>query len=164
MLPLGTSAVTVGFGFLIALDSPPLDLRSEPALIPLAHAVVAVPFVVRSMVPVLRSIDPQLREAAAVLGAAPGRVWREIDLPMVRRAVAVATGFALAVSLGEFGATVFIARPDYPTIPVAIYRFLGRPGALNLGQAMALSTLLMALTATAILAVERVRVRDLGDF
>lgn len=164
MLPLGTSAVTVGFGFLIALDQPPLDLRSEPVLIPIAHAVVAIPFVVRSMVPVLRSIEPRLREAAAVLGAAPGRVWREIDLPMVRRAVAVAAGFAVAVSLGEFGATVFIARPDYPTIPVAIYRFLGRPGALNLGQAMALSTVLMLLTAGAILAVERVRVRDLGDF
>ncbi len=164
MLPLGTSAVTVGFGFLIALDKPPLDLRSEPVLIPIAHAVVAIPFVVRSVVPVLRSIDPRLREAASVLGAAPGRVWREVDLPMVRRGFAVAAGFALAVSLGEFGATVFIARPDYPTIPVAIYRFLGRPGTLNFGQAMALSTILMALTATAILAVERVRVRDLGDF
>lgn len=164
MLPLGTSAVTVGFGFLIALDEPPLDLRSKPILIPIAHAVVAVPFVVRSVVPVLRSIDPHLREAAAMLGAAPGRVWREIDLPMVRRAFAVAAGFAIAVSLGEFGATVFIARPDYPTVPVAIYRFLGRPGAANFGQAMALSTILMALTAVAMLAVERVRVRDLGDF
>lgn len=164
MLPLGTSAVTVGFGFLIALDAPPLDLRSKPILIPIAHAVVAIPFVVRSVVPVLRSIDPRLREAAAMLGAAPGRVWREIDLPMVRRAFAVAAGFAIAVSLGEFGATVFIARPDYPTIPVAIYRFLSRPGELNFGQAMALSTILMLLTAAAILAVERVRVRDLGDF
>lgn len=164
MLPLGTSAVTVGFGFLIALDEPPLDLRSKPILIPIAHAVVAIPFVVRSVVPVLRSIDPRLRDAAATLGASPGRVWREIDLPMVRRAFAVAAGFAIAVSLGEFGATVFIARPDYPTIPVAIYRFLGRPGEMNFGQAMALSTILMVLTASAILAVERVRVRDLGDF
>jgi len=164
MLPLGTSAVTVGFGFLIALDEPPLDLRSKPILIPIAHAVVAIPFVVRSVVPVLRSIDPRLRDAAATLGASPGRVWREIDLPIVRRAFAVAAGFAIAVSLGEFGATVFIARPDYPTIPVAIYRFLGRPGEMNFGQAMALSTILMVLTASAILAVERVRVRDLGDF
>ena len=163
MLPLGTSAVTVGFGFLIALDDPPLDLRSSPALIPIAHAVVAIPFVVRAVAPVLRSIDPRLREAAAVLGAAPRRVWREIDLPIVRRALAVAAGFAVAVSLGEFGATMFIARPDYPTVPIAIYRFLGRPGGLNLGQAMALSTVLMVLTASAILAVERVQVREMGE-
>lgn len=163
MLPLGTSAVTVGFGFLIALDRPPLDLRSEPILIPIAHAVVAIPFVVRAVAPALRSIEPRLREAAGVLGASPLRVWREVDLPIVRRALAVGAGFALAVSLGEFGATAFIARPDYPTVPIAIFRFLGRPGSGNFGQAMAMSTILMVLTAVAILAVERVRVRDLGD-
>jgi thiamine transport system permease protein len=157
MLPLGTSAVTVGFGFLIALDQRPLDLRTSVLLIPLAHAIVAVPFVVRAMVPVLRSIDPRLRDAAAVLGASPARVWREVDLPVVRRAMAVAAGFAAAVSLGEFGATLFIARPDRPTIPVAIYRLLGRPGSANFGQAMALSTVLMVVTALAVLLVEWLR-------
>jgi thiamine transport system permease protein len=157
MLPLGTSAVTVGFGFLIALDQPPLDLRTSVMLVPIAHAIVAIPFVVRAMVPVLRSIDPRLRDAAAVLGASPRRVWREVDFPVVARAVAVAAGFAAAVSLGEFGATLFIARPDTPTIPVAIYRLLGRPGSANFGQAMALSTVLMIVTAAAVLVVERVR-------
>ena len=74
MLPLGTSAVTVGFGFLITLDPPPLDLRTSVLLIPLAHSLVALPFVVRAVAPVIRSIDPRLREAAAVLGAlAPPR-------------------------------------------------------------------------------------------
>jgi thiamine transport system permease protein len=116
-----------------------------------------VPFVVRAMVPVLRSIDPRLRDAAAVLGASPARVWREVDLPVVRRAMAVAAGFAAAVSLGEFGATLFIARPDRPTIPVAIYRLLGRPGSANFGQAMALSTVLMVVTALAVLLVEWLR-------
>lgn len=90
MLPLGTSAVTVGFGFLIALDSPPLDLRSSWILVPLAQALVGVPFVVRTMLPVLRAVDDRLREAAAVLGASPLRAWREVDLPLVRRAVLVA--------------------------------------------------------------------------
>ncbi len=157
MLPLGTSAVTVGFGFLISLDHRPLDLRTSVWLIPIAHAVVAIPFVVRSMVPVLRSIDPKLRDAARVLGAPPARVWREIDLPVVLRAMAVAAGFAAAISLGEFGATVFIARPNTPTIPVAIYRLLGRPGDANFGEAMALSTILMLVTALTVLAVERAR-------
>ena len=110
MLPLGVSAVTVGFGFVIALDSPPLDLRSSPVLVPIAQALVATPFVIRLMVPVLESIDPRLRQAAAVLGATPRRVWREVDLPIAFRALTAAAGFAFAVSLGEFGATVFVAR------------------------------------------------------
>jgi thiamine transport system permease protein len=163
-LPLGVSAVTVGFGFLIALDHPPLDLRSSPWLVPIAQALVAIPFVVRSVTPVLRSIDPRLREAAATLGASPGRIWREVDLPIAARAGLVAAGFAFAISLGEFGATIFIVRPDHPTLPVEIYRLLGQPGALNFGAAMAASVILMALTAVTVLAIERFRVGSLGSF
>ncbi|MDF9815964.1 thiamine transport system permease protein [Streptomyces sp. SPB162] len=163
MLPLGTSAVTVGFGFLITLDEPPLDLRSTWLLVPLAQALVGVPFVVRTMLPVLRAVDQRLREAAAVLGASPWRAWREVDLPLVRRALLIAAGFAFAVSLGEFGATVFIARPDNPTLPVAVARLLGRAGELNYGQAMALSTVLMLVCAGALLALERLRTDRSGS-
>ncbi len=164
MLPLGVSAVTVGFGFLIALDKPPLDLRQSWILVPLAQALVGAPFVVRTMLPVLRAVDVRLREAAAVLGAAPWRVWREVDLPLVRRALLVAAGFAFAVSLGEFGATVFIARPDNPTLPVAVARLLSRPGDLNYGQAMALSTILMVVCAAALILLERLRTDRTGEF
>ncbi|MFI8994096.1 ABC transporter permease [Streptomyces sp. NPDC053542] len=164
MLPLGVSAVTVGFGFLISLDEPPLDLRASWWLVPLAQALVGVPFVVRTMLPVLRAVDGRLREAAAVLGATPWQVWREVDLPLVRRALLIAAGFAFAVSLGEFGATVFIARPDQPTLPVAVARLLGRAGELNYGQAMALSTILMVVCAGALLALERVRTDRTGEF
>ncbi len=164
LLPLGVSAVTIGFGFLIALDRPPVDLRASPVLIPIAHALVAAPFVARVLIPVLRSIDQRLREAAALLGASPARVWREVDLPIVARALLVAAGFAFAISLGEFGATIFIARPDYPTLPVIIFRLLGQPGALNFGAAMAASVILMAVTAAAIFAIERFRFADIGEF
>lgn len=164
MLPLGVSAVTVGFGFLITLDEPPLDLRGSWLLVPLAQALVGVPFVVRTMLPVLRAVDERLREAAAVLGASPWRVWREVDLPMVRRALLIAAGFAFAVSLGEFGATVFIARADNPTLPVAVARLLGRPGEINYGQAMALSTILMVVCAVALLVLERLRTDRSGEF
>ncbi|WP_435797680.1 ABC transporter permease [Streptomyces klenkii] len=164
MLPLGTSAVTVGFGFLISLDEPPLDLRASWILVPLAQALVGVPFVVRTVLPVLRAVDARLREAAAVLGASPLRAWREVDLPLVGRALGVAAGFAFAVSLGEFGATVFIARPDSPTLPVAVARLLGRPGELTYGQAMALSTILMLVCAAALLVLERIRTDRTGEF
>lgn len=160
MLPLGTSAVTLGFGMLVALDRP-IDLRTSLWLVPMAHALVGIPFVVRSAVPILRSIRQDLREAAALLGASPERVWREVDLPIVSRAVAVGAGFALAVSLGEFGATTFLALPDAPTLPVAIFRLLGQPG--TLGSALALATVLMVLTTLAIVVVERLRVPG-GDW
>ncbi len=164
MLPLGTSAVTLGLGFIVALNRPPLDLRASPVLLPLAHTLVALPFVVRSLVPALRSIRPRLRQAAAVLGASPARVWREVDLPLVGRAVLVAATFAFTISLGEFGATAVIARPEHPTVPIAIYRFLSLPGALNYGQALALSTILMVVCTAGILAIERFRVADVGEF
>jgi len=154
MLPLGASAVMLGFGFVIAFDDPPLDLRGSPWLVPVAQSLVAAPFVVRILAPALRSVDERLHEAAAVLGASPARVRREIDLPLVLRALGVAAGFAFAISLGEFGATVFVARADWPTVPVAIFQFLGRPGAVNQGMAAALAVVLMALTAAAALAAD----------
>jgi len=163
MLPLGTSAVTIGFGFLVAFDSP-IDLRTSPILIPLAHSLIAIPFVVRTVVPVMRAIRRRLREAARVLGATPLRAWKEIDLPLIARSGLVAAGFAFAISLGEFGATAFLVRPERPTLPVAIFRLLGRPGELNFGRAMALSTILMVLTAFSIMAIERFRVGDTGEF
>jgi thiamine transport system permease protein len=163
-LPLGVSAVTVGFGFLIALDRAPFDFRGSSWLIPIAQAIVAVPFVVRIVTPVLRAIDPRLREAAATLGASPARVWREVDLPIAARALLVAAGFAFAISLGEFGATVFIVRPDTPTLPVLVYRLLGQPGPLNFGGAMAASVILMGLTVVAIFGIERFRVGSVGTF
>ena len=163
MLPLGTSAVTIGFGFLVALGEP-IDLRTSFWIIPLAHALVAVPFVVRTAVPLLRSVRHRLREAAAVLGAGPGRVWREIDLPIVRRAALVGAAFAFAVSIGEFGATSFIVRLDAPTLPIAIFRLLSQPGALTFGRAMALSVILMLLTGAALFAIERLRAGEAADF
>ncbi len=157
MLPLGASAVMLGFGFVIAFDTPPFDFRSSPWIVPVVQALVAIPFVVRIVAPTLRAIDERQREAAAVLGASPGRVLREIDLPVAGRALGVAAGFAFAIALGEFGATVFLARPDSPTLPVAIFRFLGRPGELNVGQAYALAVILMLVAAVSILAIERLR-------
>ena len=162
MLPLGASAVMLGFGFVIAFDRAPLDFRAAPWIVPVVQALVAIPFVVRIVAPTVRAIDERQREAAAMLGASPGRVRREIDLPIIGRALAMAAGFAFAISLGEFGATVFIARPDSPTLPVAIFRFLGRPGELNAAEAYALAVVLMAVTAISMFVAGRLRIRRNG--
>ena len=159
MLPLSTSAITLGFGFVVALDEPPLNLRSSILLPAIAHAMVAFPFVVRSILPAWRSIPQNLRDAAALLGASPLQTWTTIDWPILRRALLVGAVFAFAISMGEFGATVFVVRPQTPTMPLAIFRYLNHPGSLNYGQAMAMSCLLMVTTAMGFLFLERIKPR-----
>ncbi len=163
MLPLGASAVTLGFGYVVTYSS----LRTSAVLVLIAHTLVALPFVVRSLLPVMQGIKPHLHEAAAVMGATPGRVWREVDLPIIGRALLVAAVFAFTVSMGEFGATSFIVRPNsgFLTMPIAIQRFLSTPGgALNFGQAMAMSVILMAVSTAGFVAIERFRYADIGEF
>jgi thiamine transport system permease protein len=164
MLPLGASAVTLGLGFILAFSRPPLNFITSPWLVPVTHTLIALPFVIRTLQPALAAIPLRLREAAFTLGANAWQAWRSVDLPIVGRAVLSAAVFAFTVSLGEFGATVLIARPDYPTLTTAIYRFLSQPGGLNYGQAMAMATLLMALTGLCILLVERLRLPESGEF
>ena len=160
LLPLGSSAVMLGLGFIITFGS----WLTSPLLVPFAHTLVAFPFVVRTLQPAIASIPERLRQAASSLGASPFEVWKAIDFPILRRATLAAATFAFTISLGEFGATLLIARPEYPTIPVAIERFLSQPGGLNYGQAMAMATILMTLTLISILFIEKLRLPNAGEF
>lgn len=160
ILPLGASAVTLGLGFILTFGR----WVSSPWMVPVAHTLVALPFVIRTLQPALASLPRRLRQAAASLGASPFRAWQTVDWPILRRATISAAGFAFTISLGEFGATSLLSRPEYPTIPVAIYRFLAQPGGMNYGQGMAMATFLMAFTLAGILIIERLRVPGTGDF
>lgn len=160
MLPLGASAVTLGLGFIVSFGR----WLASPLFVPLAHTLIALPFVIRSLQPALASIPDRLRQAAASLGASPARVWQTVDWPIVRRAALAAAVFAFTVSLGEFGAAALLARPEFPTLPTAIYRFLSQPGGMNYGQAMAMATLLMLVTGAGILAIEKLRLPGAGEF
>lgn len=167
MLPLGVSAVTVGFGLLITMNRPlgfDVDLRRSGVLIVIAQAMVAIPLVVRVILPVVRAIDVRQRQAAASLGAGPARIMATVDWPIAARSVGLGAGFALAVSLGEFGATAFLVRPDVVTVPVVIYQLLGRQGADNFGMAVAAAVVLGTLTTIVMLAAERFRNVGAGEF
>lgn len=164
MLPLGTSAVTLGLGFLLVFNRPPLIAGHSFVLIPLAHSLVALPFVVRILQPAIESIPDIYTQSAAILGASPWQVWRQIELPLLARSFLSGGIFAFTISIGEFGATTFLSTPDLPTIPVAIYRYLSQPGALNYGQAMAMATILMVVCALAIMVVEKLRLPGISDF
>ena len=155
--------MTLGFGFVVALDAP-IDLRSWWLLVPIAHLLVALPFVVRATAPIMRSISTRVRQAAATLGADPGRVWRTIDLPIVSPAAAGAAALAFIISLGEFGATLFVARPGGHTMTIAIYRLLGRPGDVNVAAALGMSVALAVTTALVVTVLDRARIPGMGRF
>jgi thiamine transport system permease protein len=157
LLPLGVSAVTIGFGLLLVSIRGPVDLRGWTFLVPLGQALVAAPLVMMLLLPILRSIDPRLRYVAATLGSPPLKAWWAVDGRLIGRATVGAAGLACAVSLGEFGATAFLARVDEPTIPLQIVRLLGRAGEANFGSATALAVVLLAITAVVLIATERGR-------
>ena len=154
MLPIATSAVTIGFGILITFDEDPFDWRGSWWIVPVGHALVAIPFVVRTVLPVLRGIEVRRLEAAATLGASPLRAWRAVVLPHLRRPLVVGAGLAAAISLGEFGATSFLSRSGQETMPIAIERLLGRTGTLLQGQGYALAVILAAATIAVVLVLD----------
>lgn len=161
LIPLGVSAVTLGLGYLLAFTV--LDFRRSTWLIPLAHAVMGLPFVLASVVPAIRSIDVRLRQAGATLGASPLRVLLSIDWPLIRQPLLSGAGFAAAISMGEFGATSFVARgKDSFTAPLAIFRLLSQPGSLIRGQAVALSVIVGLLVAVLAAVLERQRGRGVS--
>jgi thiamine transport system permease protein len=155
VVPLAVSAATLGLGFLLAFSGPTVDLRGAWIAVPLVQAATAAPVVVLILLAAVRALDPAPIEAAAVAGAGPARRLRTVVWPALRRPFVVAAGFAFAMSVGEFGATVFLVRQDRPTVPVLIGRLLGRPGSANLGQALALSCLLGMIAAAAVLVADR---------
>ena len=143
MLPLGTSAVTLGLGFFTAFSSTAGSQRWVGMLIPLVHTLISLPFVLRVVQPALLSIPDNLKFAAQSLGAKPLELWRFIELPIIWRALMTAAVYAFTISLGEFGATSFLSRPDMPTMPIAIFRYLNLPGSSNYGQAMAMAVIIL---------------------
>jgi thiamine transport system permease protein len=154
-LPLGISAATLGLGTLLAYGRAPLDLRATGLLVPIAHALIAVPLVVAVATPTLRATDSRLVTVAATLGARPSRAWWTGYGPTLRTVMIAAGGLACAVSLGEFGAASFLARADGPTVPLVIARLLGRPGEASFGVAAAMAVVLVIMTTTLVAAVDR---------
>ena len=155
MLPIATSAVTIGFGLLITFDVAPVDWRGSWWLVPVGQALVAVPFVVRTVLarpaqrrsPTCTRPRPRSEQRRHGRGRrSPGRTCADRSPP--------AAGLAAAISLGEFGATSFLSRSGSATMPIAIQRLLGRTGTLVQAQGYALATILAAVTVALVLLVD----------
>jgi thiamine transport system permease protein len=145
-LPLTVSAATLGIGLIITFNTSPYAWRSERWFIPVIHAVIALPLVIRALEPAAHAIPHSLRNASATLGASPFATWVRVELPLLKPALLRATGLSMAVSLGEFGATSFLSRSGSTTLPIAIAQLLGRPGVATQQAGFALAALMVLVT------------------
>lgn len=159
MVPLAVSGVVFGIGLLQGLTfgvSLPGGWRirvTGAVAIVVAHAVAAYPFVTRNVSPLLSSLNPAMVESARALGATRYRAIRDIELPLIASGIVAGTAFAFAISIGEFSSTVILASgTESYTMPVAVERYLGRRS----GPAIAMGTVLLAITAVSFVVVDRV--------
>jgi len=154
-LPILVSAVSIGLVIIVTFDTQPFNWRGSQMMLPIAHALVALPLAIRAITPVLNDIPDSLRQASSVLGANNWQVWRTIDFKIVRRAIIVAAAISAAVSLGEFGASSFLVRRNSETLPVTISRLLSRPGDILQSQGYALASLLIIFSIIVIFVIDK---------
>ncbi len=143
LVPLGVSSVVLGFGFLVSLDSSWLPLRSSWLIVPLAQTLIALPMVIRLVYPALVSIGKEPIEQASLDGATSWQIWRFVESGMIKGVLLTAAGYAAIISVGEFGASSFLAYGSEGTIPTLLFRLIARPGEQNYGMAMAVSAILI---------------------
>ena len=155
LLPLGVSSVVLGLGFLVSFDAQWFELRSSWLIVPLAQALIAMPMVIRLVYPALTSIGRETIEQAQLDGATSWQTWRFIESKMIRGVLVTALSFSAIVSLGEFGASSFLANGSQATIPILLYRLISRPGEQNYGMAMAVSAILIFLSGLVVYLVSR---------
>ncbi|ASJ02440.1 ABC transporter [Thermococcus profundus] len=152
MLPLGSSAIVIGLGYIKAFHREPLQLIGSPYLIVFAHTVIAYPFVLRALSASLGKIKRNLREAAMSLGARDLTAFLKVELPLAAGGLLVGAIFAFAMSIAELGATYMIYRPEYTTVTIAIYKYIGTR---QFGPASAMAVVLMAVSLAGFLLIER---------
>ena len=149
-LPFVVSPVTVAFGLLLLYP----QWTASMLLLVAAYALLAYPFVAKSLGAALDSLPEHLVQASRTLGATPWRSFWRVTLPLVAPSLRRGMAFAAATALGEFAVTLFLSRPEWATLTTLVYQRLGRPGAANRDGAMVLAALLMLLALLAFLLIE----------
>ena len=147
LLPLGVSPVVFGLLFLVLSGYLPITISSSWMLVPIIQVLFVVPLCYQVLQPARAGMDQEILDAAAVDGAGKfQRLWA-IELPILRRPISITAAFGSLISLGEFGAASFLAYGSNETLPLVMFRLASRPGAENLGMAMAAATLFILLAA-----------------
>jgi thiamine transport system permease protein len=158
MLPMGISSIMLGLGYIRAVHVSGIESGSW-LLIIFAHCIISYPFVIRSVDSVYGKIDRSLLEASRSLGANGWRLFRTIELPLIKAGIITGAAFAFAISVGEINATLLLAPRNIATIPITMYRLIS---AYNFSGACALGSILMTVCITAFLVIEGLGNRNGG--
>jgi thiamine transport system permease protein len=152
MLPLGISSISLGLGYVRSFHKPPLMITGTWYAIVFAHTIIAYPFVMRAISPILKKMKPTLVDAAMSLGATRMRAFFLVEIPIIKPGIIVGATFAFAISIGELGATYMLYRPHLTTMPISIYRFLS---AHDLVGASAMGMILIAVCTVLFICIEK---------
>ena len=161
-LPFALPTIVAGL-VLLALYGPkgpaPFDIGFTRVAVALALLFVTLPFVVRSVQPVLLELDREMEEAATSLGARPRTVFARIVLPNLVPAIAAGAGLAFARALGEFGSVVLISgNIPFHTEVASVFLF-GQIESDNTSGAAAVSVVLLVVSFAMLLLVGRLSTR-----
>jgi putative spermidine/putrescine transport system permease protein len=149
-VPIIFPAVVIAVAMVLALG--PLKLTGTVPGLVLAHVVITLPYVVRTVSATLQEIDPSMVEAAQVLGASPWKAFRHVVLPLIRPGLIAGGTFAMVVSFDEFTISLFLTGPGLLTLPVQIYNYVE----FSIDPTVAaISTVLIVMTVILVVAVER---------
>jgi putative spermidine/putrescine transport system permease protein len=148
--PLVFPAIVYGVAMLMALS--PLRLTRTVLGLILAHVVITVPYVVRTVSATLQGVDRRLEESAQILGANPWRTFWYVTFPLIRPGLIAGATFSLIVSFDEFTVSLFLTGPGLMTLPLEIYHYTE----FTIDPTIAaISTVLIVLSVAAIMAIER---------
>ena len=143
MLPMTVSSVIIGLGYYLISSRFRAGLSLHYILVVLAHMVIAIPFVLRTILPEYRKIPLSYMHSSLTLGAGPLRTFLLIELPLLKGSLFTGAIFAFALSMGEFNATLTLANSSIVTLPIVMYRLIG---SYNFQGACALGTILIAVS------------------
>lgn len=147
LLPIGISPVVIGLATLSLAGYLPRELTSSWVLLPLIQVLFALPVAYQILRPAHSAIARDLLEASRLDGASRLKTATLIELPLIKKSVALSIAFSAMVSIGEFGAASFLAFGSNETLPIVLYKLLGRPGEENLGMAMTVAGIYILISA-----------------
>lgn len=147
ILPAGVSPVVLGLAALAISGYLPREVTSGWLLLPLVQVLFALPICYQVLHPARQGFEVEQKEAAALDVAGALKVFWFIELPQLKRSIALAASFAGLTSLGEFGAASFLAFGTDETLPIVMYQLAGRPGGDNYGMVMVAAAIYILLTA-----------------
>jgi putative spermidine/putrescine transport system permease protein len=151
MSPLSIPAVMLGFALLYYLSWLGLGVSFMSLLI--AHTIIAIPYILRTVIAGYRGLGPTYEEAARILGAGPWRCFWHVTLPLIRPSIFAGGLFAVLISFDNLPISFFFGNASTNTLPVVMLSYLQN----QFDPAIAaIGTVQMGLALLLLLVVERI--------